>query len=222
VASLLGVLQLGRARWVLRAYRVVDRLVWAGMFRLPLEYGASEISVFESLLVPGMLQTEAYAKALIDQDEVFIPKKEVAKRVEARMMRQQRLFGPDPLRLNVIFSEAALLQEVGGPVVLHGQAKHLARLIRDYREILDVRVMPFTSRRGYLVGGAGFYVIEFDRPFLPPLGWHESAAVSGVIENPDQVRDLMVTFEAAQRNSLSPDDTLALIEESADRLGRAL
>ncbi|WP_024799842.1 DUF5753 domain-containing protein [Nocardia sp. BMG51109] len=182
-----------------------------------LEYGASEIISFESLLIPGLLQSEQYAKALIDQDDVFIPKKEVAKRVEARLLRQRRLTGDDPLRLNVIFSEAALFQQVGGPDVLRIQLEHLAALIRRHADTLDVRVMPFTARRGYLLGGAAFHVLEFDRPFLPPLGWHESAVVSGVIENPDQVRDLMVTFEAAQRSSLSQDDTLALIEETAAR-----
>ncbi|NKY88836.1 helix-turn-helix transcriptional regulator [Nocardia veterana] len=184
-----------------------------------LEFGASEISAYESLLIPGLLQTESYARALIDQDDVFIPKKEVARRVEVRMRRQERLTGADPLRFNAIVSQAALLQQVGGPDVLREQLQHLAHLIRRYPETLDVRVMPFTSRSGYLFGGAAFYVIEFDRPFLPPLGWHESTAVSGVIENSDQVRDLTIAFEAAQRNALGKRDTLALIEESAGRLG---
>ncbi|WP_433759566.1 helix-turn-helix domain-containing protein [Nocardia sp. CA-135398] len=184
-----------------------------------LEYGASELSCYESLLIPGLLQTSNYARALIDGDEVFIPKKEVPKRVEARMIRQERLSGDDPLRLNAVISEAALHQEIGGEEVLGEQLRHLSTLIRTHPETLDIRVMPFKSPKGYLIGGAAFYVIEFDRPMLPTLGWHESAAVSGVIEDPDLVRDLSVTFEQAQRNSLDPDETLALIEETAARVG---
>lgn len=185
-----------------------------------LEYGASELSCYESLLIPGLLQTANYAKALIDGDDVFIPKKEVPKRVEARMIRQQRLTGDDPLRLNAVISEAALHQEIGGPEVLREQLLHLATLIRNHPDTIDIRVMPFKSPKGYLIGGAAFYVIEFDRPLLPTVGWHESAAVSGIIENPDLVRDLSVAFEAAQRNSLDPTDTLTLIEDVAGRLGQ--
>lgn len=184
-----------------------------------LEYGAAEISAFESLLIPGLLQTESYARSLIDQDDVFIPKKEVAKRVEVRMRRQDRLYDSDPLRLNAIVSEAALLQQVGGPDVLRDQLRHLIALIRDHPDTIDIRVMPFTSRSGYLFGGAGFYVLEFDRPHLQPLGWHESTAVSGVVDNMDQVRDLMIAFEAAQRHALSQKDTLVRIDEAAGTLG---
>ncbi|WP_280432603.1 Scr1 family TA system antitoxin-like transcriptional regulator [Nocardia brasiliensis] len=187
-----------------------------------LEYGASELSCYESLLVPGLLQTANYARALIDGDDVFIPKKEVPKRVEARMVRQHRLIGDDPLRLQVVISEAALHQQIGGAAVLHEQLQHLATRIRAHPETLDIRVMPFTSPKGYLIGGAAFYVLEFDRPMLPPLGWHESAAVSGVIDNQELVRDLTVAFEAAQRNSLDQGDSLVLIEETAGRLGQTI
>ncbi len=203
-----------------------ERGWWAGFPKLfsaeherlwGLELGASEMSCYESLLVPGLLQTSSYAKALIDGDDVFVPKKEVLRRVEARMIRQQRLTGDNPLKLNVIISQAALYQEIGGPDVLREQLLHLTTLMRDHADTIDIRIMPFKAQKGYLIGGAAFYVIEFNRPLLPTLGWHESAAVSGVIEDPDLVRDLMVAFETAQRQALTSNETLALIEKTAGR-----
>jgi hypothetical protein len=185
-----------------------------------LESGAAEIRSFESLMMPGLLQTEEYARALIDADGLFVRKTEVDQRVEVRMRRQERLSGEDPLRLNVVVSQAALMQQIGGPEVLLGQ---LHRLIDAMEALptLDLRILPFTSRSGTILGGANFHLIDFDRAQLPTLGWHESAVVGQILEDSTMVRNLVTTFGYAQAQALTRDNSLALMKRLANELGSA-
>ncbi|KZM69764.1 hypothetical protein AWN90_06990 [Nocardia terpenica] len=183
-----------------------------------LEYGAEEVRTYESLLIPGLLQTEAYARALIEADQVGIPAKEVQRRVAARMKRQERLSGDDPLHLVSVISQAAVEQQFGGPEVLHDQLRQLANTIKGNRETIDVRIIPFTSRTGPIIGGCTFHLLEFTSPTLGPLAWYESPLEAKMIDDPDKVFDLSRSFQHVQDQALSPADSLALIEESVDKL----
>jgi len=75
-----------------------------------LEQGARQIRAYESLLIPGLLQTADYARAIMTSDITVRPV-EVEQRVAARLRRQQRLHGDNPLNLTVIISEATLKQQ---------------------------------------------------------------------------------------------------------------
>ncbi|WP_433195834.1 DUF5753 domain-containing protein [Nocardia sp. CA-107356] len=186
-----------------------------------LEYGAEEISTFESLLIPGLLQTEDYARHLITSDSVFIRKPEVRQRVAARMRRQERLDEPDALRLAAVVSEAALHQQIGNPVILREQLQHLIGVINSHSDTLDIRILPYTSPSGAILGGAGFHILDFPGPKVSPLAWHESAVVGEVIEDPTQIDNLTTVFGHAQSQALDQQESLALIEQAAAELGSA-
>ncbi|GAB2694862.1 Scr1 family TA system antitoxin-like transcriptional regulator [Nocardia thraciensis] len=183
-----------------------------------LEYGAEEVRTYESLLIPGLLQTETYVRALIEADQIGIPAREVNRRISARMKRQERLFDDDPLRLVAVVSQAAIEQQFGGPGVLRDQLQYLARTIRENRATIDFRIVPFTSEKGPILGGCTFHVLEFTSAQLGPLAWFESPLEAKMIEDPDKVLDLSRSFEHVQGQALTPDESLALIEESAGRL----
>ncbi len=184
-----------------------------------LEAGAEEISTVDSLLIPGLLQTEDYARALITSDTAFIRQLEVAQRVEARMRRQQRLLDDsDPLRLNAVVSEAALRQMTGGSALMRGQLRHLVKTITEHRNTIDFRILPFSSETGAIFGSSTFYILDFARPEAPTLGWSEGLAWSELFEDPERVRVLTVGFKHVQSQAMTPEDSLTLIEQLADRI----
>ncbi|MFF0494177.1 helix-turn-helix domain-containing protein [Nocardia sp. NPDC004068] len=183
-----------------------------------LEYGAEEVRTFESLLIPGLLQTEAYIRALIETDQIGIPAKEVQRRVAARLKRQERLRDRDPLRLVAVVSQAAIEQQFGGPDVLREQLDHLSRMIRSNPETIDLRIIPFTSPTGPILGGCTFYILEFTSAALGPLAWYESPLEAKIIDDPDRVFDISRSFQQMHDQALSAADSLALIEESARKI----
>ncbi|WP_327111151.1 Scr1 family TA system antitoxin-like transcriptional regulator [Nocardia sp. NBC_01730] len=174
-----------------------------------MEFGAQSIRSYDSLVVPGLLQTEDYARALISAD-VMIRPVQVEQLVAIRMRRQERLRGPDPVELTAVFGEGTLLQETGGPEVLRGQLNYLADLI-DELETVEVRVIPFAATSGAVLGGSSFHLIDFAGEQLPTFGWAESAVFGGAVDDPDLVRDLSFAYVRALEQSLQRMQSLALI-----------
>ncbi|MGW4324266.1 helix-turn-helix domain-containing protein [Nocardia sp. NPDC004573] len=174
-----------------------------------MEYGAQSIRSYDSLVVPGLLQTEDYARALISAD-VMIRPVQVEQLVAIRMRRQERLRGADPVELTAVFGEGTLLQQTGGPDVLRGQLTYLAELIEE-SDTVEVRVIPFAATAGAVLGGSSFHLIDFAGEQLPTFGWVESAVFGGAVEDPDLVRDLRFAYLRAVEQSLSRAESLALI-----------
>ncbi|MBF6171087.1 helix-turn-helix domain-containing protein [Nocardia blacklockiae] len=185
-----------------------------------MEYGAEEISTVESLLIPGLLQTEEYARTLITGDTFFIRQIEVQQRIEARLQRQKRLSGEDPLRLNVVVSEATLRQQTGGPDVLRNQLQHLIVVLGEHRDTIDFRVLPFTSHTGAIRGISTFHILDFARPRLPTLAWSEVPTHDELIEDQQRVRNMTTVFGHLQQESLSREDSLGLLKDLASSMDR--
>lgn len=182
-----------------------------------MEYGAEEISTVESLLIPGLLQTEEYARTLITGDTAFIRQIEVQQRIDARLERQKRLGGEEPLRLNVVVSEAALRQQTGGPHVLRNQLQHLISMIETHSDTINFRVLPFTSHIGAIRGCSTFHLLDFPRPNLPTLAWTEVPTHDELIDDQERVRNLTIVFGHLQQESLSPQDSLQFLNALLDR-----
>ncbi|MFD0360386.1 Scr1 family TA system antitoxin-like transcriptional regulator [Nocardia sp. GCM10030253] len=174
-----------------------------------MESGAQSIRSYDSLVVPGLLQTEDYARALISAD-VMIRPVQVEQLVAIRMRRQERLRGDNRIELTAVIGEGTLLQQTGGPKVLYGQLEHLAELI-DELDSIEVRVIPFAATAGAVLGGSSFHLIDFAGEQLPTFGWAESAVFGGAVDDPEQVRDLSFAYVRALEQSLNRDESLALI-----------
>ncbi len=183
-----------------------------------LEHGADSIRTFESVVVPGLLQCESYARALIASSMANVRAAEVDQRVAVRMRRQQRLANDYPLHLTVVIGQTALVQQTGGPEVLREQLHYLIALIDQHPDTIDLRVIPFDSPEGNVLGGATFHLLDFESTWLPTLAWHESAVLSTTSDDESHLRDLGFAYTQAQTVALSQDASLALIRQSANEV----
>ncbi|MFC0112690.1 DUF5753 domain-containing protein [Kibdelosporangium aridum] len=183
-----------------------------------LEYGASSIRGYESLLMPGLLQTAEYARALMAQ-EVTLRRVEVDQIVEVRMRRQERLIGDSPLQLTELISEAALRQEIGGPAVLRRQLEHLAAMIEEHPGTIELRIIPFTAPACSLFGASTVNIIDFENPQLHSVVWLETVTSWSVIEGSSNVRDISGAYDDGLRRALNSVESLALIHQRIKELG---
>jgi hypothetical protein len=182
-----------------------------------LEHGAQQIRGYDTLLIPGLLQTPDYTRAIMNSD-TSIRQVEVEQRVAARQHRQERLGGAEPLHLTTIISEAALRQQVGGPKVLRGQLSHLLAMIDEFEDNVEVRVIPFTATACNLFGAGTLSLLDFASPRLPRVAWHETVSTWGVIADPNKVRDITMAFNEALIRTLDRGETRKIIEKNRKEL----
>ena len=181
-----------------------------------LEAGARGVRGFESLIFPGLLQTEEYARRII-ADAAMVPEVEVDQYVEVRMRRQARLTGEMPLHATYLISEAALLQQIGGPDTLRRQLQHVIDMLEEHPDSINVHVIPFTVKSCDLFGSSTFNVLEFASPRLPVIAWQETVTALGTIENRIQLRDITKIFNASLRLALNRQESIGLIHHYRGR-----
>ncbi|MBB5998569.1 transcriptional regulator with XRE-family HTH domain [Streptomonospora salina] len=168
-----------------------------------LEVEASVIRTFELAVVPGLLQTEEYARAMIrgggitDEDEV-------ERRVEARMMRQQILSRADAPRYWATIDEAALRKIPAA--ALREQVSHLLQV---QRSTLRVQVLPDAA--GLHAGMMGPFVI-MDFPSDPIVVYIEGHTSQTFHEEPEDVERYNLLYTYVQAAALSVDDSTAFLE----------
>ncbi|MDG4828999.1 helix-turn-helix transcriptional regulator [Solwaraspora sp. WMMD1047] len=175
------------------------------------EAGARSIRNYESLFIPGLLQTEEYARAVIAGVLPLASKEEVERRVEMRMQRQAALHrADDPLQLWAIVDEAALHRVVGDAGVMHAQLKALI----EVAELPQVtfQVVPFSV--GAHTGMPGsFVVMEFPDPADPDLIYVDSIAGDVFVEHESEVRRITIYYQHLQAAALNRSDSVRLIEQ---------
>ncbi|MGH3930897.1 MAG: DUF5753 domain-containing protein [Pseudonocardiaceae bacterium] len=176
------------------------------------EHGADAIHTFTGALVPGLLQTRDYARAVIETGSPWIRLAEADQRVEVRMIRQRRLTGDEPLRLSAVMSEAALRQQIGGPSVLVAQLRHLVTMIENHPDTVEVRVVPFTSP-GYPALGSTYQLLTFDGPTRPALAWLENISSTEFIDDAVGVKEYGLAHTGTLAVALNKQETLDLIKQ---------
>jgi transcriptional regulator with XRE-family HTH domain len=181
------------------------------------EHGAEAIHTFESSLIPGLLQTRDYARAVIETGSPWIRLAEADLRVEARMIRQRRLTGDEPLRLTAVMSEAAPRQQVGGPAVLVAQLRHLVTMVEQHPDPVQVRVVPFSSP-GYPALGGSYQILTFASPTLPPLVWLGNITSAEVIDDTIKVKEWGLAHTGTVDAALSQQGTLDLIKQTVKEI----
>jgi transcriptional regulator with XRE-family HTH domain len=126
---------------------------------LGLENGAASIREYECAVLPGLLQTEDYARAVLKAMlEPYAPER-LEELVQVRLTRQRILTRPDPPDLWVILDEAALRRMVGGPEVMRGQLGHLIEASQS--PSITIQVIPFAAGAHSAVAGSSFVILEF-------------------------------------------------------------
>ncbi|MFF4493465.1 helix-turn-helix domain-containing protein [Streptomyces sp. NPDC001546] len=167
-----------------------------------MEARATYISSFQPQLVYGLLQTEAYARAVLG----VRTEGDLDAKVEARMDRQRLLDRENPPLMWVVMSEAVLHQEIGGREVMRNQLAHL--LAMQKREWVQVQILPFAA--GAHVGLMGeFNLLRFEDD--PDLVYTEDFVQGHMTANPQAVREGSLRYDHLQAASLSVEDSAALI-----------
>ncbi|MEV0089735.1 DUF5753 domain-containing protein [Saccharopolyspora sp. NPDC050642] len=181
------------------------------------EHGAESLRTYGSDLIFGLLQTEDYARAIIESGAPNLRLAEVDRRVQCRVARQQRIVGDEPLQIMAVMSEAAIRQQVGGEEVHKAQLKHLAGLIDQYPESLEIRVVPFQATGHPAMGGSGFSLMTFPSGQLPTLLWQETVTSTQLIMDSLTTREYGLAHAEATKSALSREDSYALIKQGFSR-----
>lgn len=181
-----------------------------------LEHGAKRALVYEGRVMTGLLQTRDYATEIIRAaPEVSLA--DAGKVLDIRMRRQFRLFDDDPIDLEVILSEAVLMQQFGGRDVLRGQLQDLAAKLESSLR-LEVRIQPFARTPMGLASASTLVLLEFESPHLPVMAWREAGAPLGITYDDDTLASLRLRFDEARRSALNTEESMALIRARIDQL----
>ncbi|MGQ0839428.1 helix-turn-helix domain-containing protein [Actinokineospora sp.] len=176
------------------------------------ENQAVTIAEFEPTLIPGLLQTSDYARAVI-RGIVNVPADEVDERVIARLARQQLLSRDRPPRCSFYVHEFALRLPVGGPEVMSDQLHHLLRA--SVRHNLTVRVMPASFGTHAAMAGA-FQLMEFTS--FKPVVYLESETSSVFLERPEEIAAYQSILSALADTALDEGQSRELIAALAVEL----
>jgi transcriptional regulator with XRE-family HTH domain len=174
-----------------------------------MESAASEIMTYEAQLIPGLLQTDEYARAIAAAEPGHVTDQQREDAVAARAMRRRAVLSGSR-RLSVVLGEGALHQAVGGADVLAGQIGHLAKLSGESQAI-TLQVLPFSAGAHVGAGSGSLAILRF--PDAPSLGVVYLEALSGgvYLESQADVARYIRAFALLRAAALSPADSARLL-----------
>lgn len=175
-----------------------------------LEARSSSISIFEPMLLPGLLQTREYTDAVMAHGTGPEAEPEQRERLaELRVARQRILDGPEPTRLSAVIEEAPLRRPVGSKKVRAAQLRHLIEVGRQ--EHIDIKVLPMSV--GWHVGVAGpFRLFEMPDPY-PDVAYIEHLVGRTFLEDEAKVDQYRDAYDWLYRCALNPRETVSHIQK---------
>jgi transcriptional regulator with XRE-family HTH domain len=180
-----------------------------------LESGAASIRNFEPVVMPGLLQTEEYARKTLRGGPRELDQDDVERRVQVRMERQRILAKQDRPRLWVVIDEAVIRRVIGGPHVMREQLLHLVESAEQGKTTLQV--VPFSA--GAHAGTTGpFVILDFPEHTDPAVVYVETLAGDIYLEEPADVTRYTIAFDRLLAAALHPDESVRLVEQAADAL----
>ncbi len=171
---------------------------------------AQGVRIYGSLFIPGLLQTEDYARAAIRGGLPMASDPEVEDRVQARMERQSVLTKESPLKLWAIVDEAALRRLVGGREVMRAQLVHLADAVKASN--ITFQVIPFEAGAHPGMPGS-FILMDFSDPMDTDLIYVDSMAGDLFLESDADVRRYTLVFDNLRAVALSPGASATFVAE---------
>jgi transcriptional regulator with XRE-family HTH domain len=174
------------------------------------EAQARRLRSFELVVVPGLLQTADYARAVLSS-RVGATEDELDEAVAARLARQQILEREQPPELWAILDEGVLRRPVGGPEVMRGQLTHLATMAR--RPHIVVQVIPLAAGAHEGLRGGAFMIADFED--AATIAYQDTAVSGQIIEDASEADALAHTWDTLRLEALPRTASLRLIEETA-------
>jgi len=174
---------------------------------ISLEEAAIQIRGYEVQFVPGLLQTEEYARAVTLL--AYSNPKEISRRVSLRMARQVRLSEAEPVSLGMVLDEAALSRPIGGPSVMRAQLGHLIEM--SQRPNVTIQVLPFKVG-GHAAAGGPFSVLHFAESDLSDIVYLEQLSTAQYLEKPDMVGKYLAVMERLRLEAATPADSIKRLQ----------
>jgi hypothetical protein len=174
------------------------------------EATATEIREYAPQLIPGLLQTPGYARAVCRAYQPTAQDEVIEELVTARMERARLLADPTEPLLWAVVDEAALRRVAGGRAVMAEALRHIVGLVHRSRVI--VQVLPFAAGAHPAMEGA-IKLMDFEN--APPLVYFEGPGTGRLEDDPATVRRHRLTYELLTASALSPEKSLALLEAVA-------
>jgi transcriptional regulator with XRE-family HTH domain len=186
---------------------------WWQPYELPystyvgLEEEATSIMTYHSGVVPGLLQTSDYARAVHEGGLPRLEPEVIELRIEERVKRRQLLARDEPPRLELVLDEAVLHRVVGGPLVMFGQLGSIIDV--SGRPNVTVQILPYDTG-AHPALESDFTVIEFAGP-APSVVYVEGLVGQIYLDRPQDADRYIEVFERLCAIALSPKDSIGLI-----------
>ncbi|MFI8502805.1 Scr1 family TA system antitoxin-like transcriptional regulator [Streptomyces sp. NPDC085524] len=188
----------------------VARARYPGFFRdaARLEADAVELHVYANHAVPGLLQTEEYARAVFAMWRPLLSKEIIEQRLAARLARQAIFSRKAAPLMSFVIEESVLRRPIGGPDVLRGQIEHL--LLIGHQRNVEMQVMP--TDRDEHAGLAGPFTLIHTKE-RRRIAYTEVQSDSRLHTEPKKVQDLEATYGIIRAQALTPRESLVFIEK---------
>lgn len=181
---------------------------WAQTY-LDLEQAATEVKVYHCELVPGMLQTEDYARAIVSAWPTNTPE-DIEQRAVERSRRLDRFTGPNPPHLWAVLGEAVLCREVGGPQVLLTQLRHLREVAT--RRNVTLQVLPFSGGE-HIALESSFTIFELTEPVVATFVYLETMTDADYLDRPPHTDAYSLAFTKLPAIAASERDSLRMLDK---------
>lgn len=193
--------------------KLIDDKRYADYFAevVELERTATRIAEFAPALVPGLLQTPAYARAVMLAGNPFVTDAYIEEKVAARIERAQILSDAARPVYWAILHEHVVRIPVGGGAEMAKQLDHVADLVRQ-RKVLE-QMLP-TSAGAYPLMGRMLTLMEFED--APPTAYTEAVYSGNLLDDPGLVKRVQETYDLLRAAAMPPEASLPLIESAAE------
>lgn len=179
---------------------------WFGQY-LGLEQAANKIRTYESHLVPGLLQTPDYARAVVT---LGYEDADTDRRVAFRQRRQEILHRNDPPIVWAVIDEAALHRPVGGPEVHRAQMEHLLDLTRLPN--VTIQIVPFSAGE-HPAAGSSFTILRFAEPDLPDIVYLEQLTSALYLDRREDLALYLSVMDRLSVQAATPEKSRAILAE---------
>ena len=170
-----------------------------------LEQATSLIRTYELQFVPGLFQTEDYARAVTMLGHRSASAAEIDRRVSLRLQRQEILARPDGVpKIWAVIDESALSRPLGGRDVMRAQLAHLIGLIQSPQ--VTLQIMPF-DRGGHSAAGGSFSILRFAEPDLPDIVYIEQLTGALYLDRPSEIDHYREVMNSLSAEAETPDES---------------
>ncbi|WP_181799246.1 DUF5753 domain-containing protein [Kitasatospora acidiphila] len=195
----------------------VDREQYPDYVQAFMSYEAKAVDIreFTGFVIPGLLQTRAYARAVLHAAQLPHAKHNVEALLAARMSRQKLILRPNGTKWEVVLDEAVIMREVGGPQVMRAQ---LARILRAAeRPNITVQVLPFNAGEHYAMGASlTLHTLANGNR----VAYIEGSRRGQIYDDPAQVRHCTEVYDDLRAKALPPIMSLDMIRSVLEGIYR--